>query len=72
MKLAKEVLMADQTGVIRLDLVYLQNGLRSRQDQPPGLGIDMTWGLEVKIPSPDRKSIKVFSTTERGEIFFLV
>ena len=42
--------MADQTGVIRLDLVYLQNGLRSRQDQPPGLGIDMTWGLEVKIP----------------------
>lgn len=50
MRLAKEVLMADQTGVIRLDLVYLQNGLQSRQDQPPGLGIDMTWGLEVKIP----------------------
>lgn len=45
MRLAKEVLMAGEIGVIRLDFVYLENGLQSRQDQPPGLGIDMTWGL---------------------------
>lgn len=42
--------MADETGVIKLDLGYLENGLQSRRDQPPGLRIDMTWGLEVKVP----------------------
>ena len=38
-------------GMIRLDLLYLENGLQRTQDQRSELEIDMTWGLEMKIPT---------------------
>lgn len=60
MRQAQEVLKTQETevtegqhggGRIRLDMLYLQNGLQRTQDQHSELEIDMTWGLEMKVPT---------------------
>lgn len=74
----KEVLKTDETeikeghhegGAIKLDLVYLENGLRV--DKTSILAWKWTW-LEARDEDThtDRKSIKAFSTAEWGGTFY--